>query len=116
MKSLRRCTPEVRTSKSRGGAPLVNIWSVRVFAVMFSGSGNVGAFAEVSPFSEGFIAVDVPEVWAPSAEVRSFVDDDGDAERDNDCSASSSGTVLSCCCLMFWLICVLEKGRFDGDN
>lgn len=39
MKSLRRCTPEVRTSKSQGGASAVKVCSVMVSAVIFSGSG-----------------------------------------------------------------------------
>ena len=39
MKSLRRWTPEVLTSKSTGGASAVNMCVVRVSAVMVSGSG-----------------------------------------------------------------------------
>ena len=38
MKSLSRSTPEVRMRRSRGGSEAVNIWSVRVFAVIVSGS------------------------------------------------------------------------------
>lgn len=111
MKSLRRSTPEVRTSKSRGGASTVIMFSVKVWALMDSGSKNVTSPC-ASSFSEGLMAVDVEEDSSSSPVFASF--DPGDADRDSGCSGLAPVLSSSICFRRCCVISDSENVRFEG--
>jgi hypothetical protein len=111
MKSLSRSTPEVRISKSRGGASAVIMLSFRVWALMDSGSRNVGPFC-MSSFSDELMAVEVDEERPSSTEAASL--DEGDAGRESACSATPSVSSSNICLRMCWVMWDSEKVRFEG--
>ena len=103
----------MRTRRSKGGAPQVSILSVNVSAVMVSGSRKLGAPELSSPFSEWLKAVDVLEECTVCP---SFDEDDGEVEREIDCSDALSGPSPSIWLRMCCVMCVSENGRFDGGG
>ena len=74
----------------------MNMFDVKVAAVMFSGSGYVTA-GGASLLSDWFMSVEAVEECSIS-EGLSSLDDEGDAERESGFwEGTSSGTVMSCC-------------------
>lgn len=110
IKSLSLSTPDVRTSKSSGGAPAVSILLFSVSTEMVSGSRYDVPVFEVSSFSEGLMTVDVAEEWLSPVDLPA-----GDADRES--SSRTGGPSLSSPAICFRMCCVMcdsENVRLDG--